>query len=153
MTDSREQNLLEKSILSKPVKDSSPRMELNVYYIINKSPPLVIIPSLLNPIYTFRYYFVIHSLYGSRDIAVSVATGYGLDSRRVSSPVNSRIFLLSTSSRTVLSPTHPPIQLVQGPTSLGVKWPRRETDPSLQTSAQIKNTRIYISTPPYAFMA
>jgi hypothetical protein len=42
----------------------------------------------------------------------------------------------------------PPIQLVPGALS-----PRREADHSPPTSADVKNTWIYTSTPPYAFMA
>jgi hypothetical protein len=35
----------------------------------------------------------------------------------------------------------------------GGKGPRRETDHSPSTSAEVKNTWIYTSTPPYVFMA
>jgi hypothetical protein len=35
----------------------------------------------------------------------------------------------------------------------GVKRPRREADHSPPTSAGVKNTWIYTSTPPYVFMA
>jgi hypothetical protein len=41
-----------------------------------------------------------------------------------------------------------PIQWVPG-----VKRPGRETDHSLPTSAEVKNTWIYTSTPPYVFVA
>jgi hypothetical protein len=37
--------------------------------------------------------------------------------------------------------------------SPGVKQQRREADHSLSTSAKVKKTGIYISTPPYIFMA
>jgi hypothetical protein len=45
----------------------------------------------------------------SRDSAVGIATGYGLDDRNVGVrvPVGSRIF--STSSRPALGPTQPPL--------------------------------------------
>jgi hypothetical protein len=49
----------------------------------------------------------------------------GFDSRR-----GLRIFLYTTTSRTALGPTHPPIQWVLGALSLGVKWPGREADQS-----------------------
>jgi hypothetical protein len=50
----------------------------------------------------------------SRDSAVGIVTGYGLDYRRVGIqvPVGSRIF--STSSRPALGGTHPPIQWYRG---------------------------------------
>jgi hypothetical protein len=40
-----------------------------------------------------------------------------------------------------------------GGSSLGVKRPEREADHSRPTSAELKNTWIYIATSPYAFMA
>jgi hypothetical protein len=40
-----------------------------------------------------------------------------------------------------------------GPLSPGVKQSESEADNSPPTSAEVKNTWIYISTPPYAFMA
>jgi hypothetical protein len=41
----------------------------------------------------------------------------------------------------------------RGVPSPGEKWPAPETDHSLSTSAKIKNTWTYTSTPPYAFLA
>jgi hypothetical protein len=92
---------------------------------------------------------------GSRDIVVGIATGYGLDDREVGVrvPVGSIIFssprcpywfwgspsLLYNGYRWTLSP--------------GIKRPGREADYSPQTSAEVKNTWIYTSTPPYAFIA
>jgi hypothetical protein len=63
-----------------------------------------------------------------------------------------KIFLFSTSSRPVLGPTQPPIQWVLGALSLGVKRLGCEADHSVPTSAEVKNTWIYTSTPPYTFM-
>jgi hypothetical protein len=63
-----------------------------------------------------------------------------------SSPGRGNIFLIS-SSRPVLVATQPPIQYVQA------RWPGREADHSLPTSAEVKRTWIYTSTPPYIFMA
>jgi hypothetical protein len=57
---------------------------------------------------------------------VSIATGYGLDDRRVGVPVpvGSRIF--STSSRPALGSTQPPMRT--GGFSLGIKRPGREAE-------------------------
>jgi hypothetical protein len=55
-------------------------------------------------------------------------------------------FILFTSSRPVLGPTLPPIQWVPG-----VERQGREVDHSLPTSAEVKNTWIHTSTPPYVF--
>jgi hypothetical protein len=52
-----------------------------------------------------------------------------------------------------LRPTQPPIQCVSGALYPGVKRPGREADHSPPTSAEVKKTQIYTSTPPYAFMA
>jgi hypothetical protein len=41
----------------------------------------------------------------------------------------------------------------RGGLSPGVRWPSREADHSLPTSAEVKKTWTYTSTPPYAFMA
>jgi hypothetical protein len=35
----------------------------------------------------------------------------------------------------------------------GIKWQEREADLSSPTSAEVKNTWVYTSTPPYFFMA
>jgi hypothetical protein len=80
----------------------------------------------------------------SRDGAVGNATGYRLDDRgvRVQLPVASRIFF--TLSRTSVRPTQLPIQSKQS---------GREADHSPPTSAEVKKTWIYTSTPPYVFMS
>jgi hypothetical protein len=61
--------------------------------------------------------------------------------------------LFSTSSRPALGTTQPPIQWVPGALSPGVKRPAAEADHSPQTSAKVKKTWIYTSTPPYVFIA
>jgi hypothetical protein len=63
------------------------------------------------------------------------------------------IFLFTTASRTALEPTQPPIQWVPGAISLGVKRPGREADHLPPSSAEVKSTWSYTSTPQYAFMA
>jgi phage terminase large subunit-like protein len=57
------------------------------------------------------------------------------------------------SSRPVQGPTQPPIQWVPGAISPGIKRLEREGDHSHPTSAEVKKTWIYTSTPPHAFMA
>jgi hypothetical protein len=57
-------------------------------------------------------------------------------------------FLFSTSSRPVLEPTQPPFQWVPGALSPGLKRPWRVADHSPPTSAEVKKTWIYTSTPP-----
>jgi hypothetical protein len=85
--------------------------------------------------------------------AVSIATGYCLDGWgvRVRVPVGARFF----------SPHRPdwfwgpPSLLSNGywvASSLEVKRPGREADHSPPTNAEVKNTWIYASTPPYVFM-
>jgi hypothetical protein len=49
------------------------------------------------------------------------------------------IFLFTTASRTAQSPTKPPIQWVPGALSLEVKRPRRESDHSAPSSADVRN--------------
>jgi hypothetical protein len=56
-------------------------------------------------------------------------------------------FLFSTSSRPALGPTQSPIQWVPGALSPGVKLQGREADHLPPTSAEVKNTWIYTSTP------
>jgi hypothetical protein len=63
------------------------------------------------------------------------------------------IFLFTTTSLTALGPTQPPVQGVPGALSLGVKWPGREADHSLLSSAEVKNAWSYTSIPQYVFMA
>jgi hypothetical protein len=57
----------------------------------------------------------------------------GFDSRR-----GLGIFLFTTTSRTALGPTQPPIQWIPGALSLGVKRPVREADHSPPSSAEVK---------------
>jgi hypothetical protein len=52
-----------------------------------------------------------------------------------------------------MGPTQPTIQWVSGTLSLGVKWPVREAEHSPPSSAQVKNSWSYASTPQYVFMA
>jgi hypothetical protein len=80
----------------------------------------------------------------SRDSTVSIVTGYGRDSW-VSIPSGSKKFFStpervdSRASRSVLGPTEPPIQLVMGNISLGVKRPGHEARHSPPSSAKLKN--------------
>jgi hypothetical protein len=72
---------------------------------------------------------------------------------RSSSPGRLKNFLFSTSSRPALGPAQPPIQLVPGALSTGVKRSGRDADHSPPTSAEVNKMWIYKSAPPYAFMA
>jgi hypothetical protein len=72
---------------------------------------------------------------------------------RSSSPGRGKIFLFFTPSRPVPGPTQPPIQCIPRALSSGVKRPGSEADHSPQTIAEVNNTWIYTSTPPYAFMS
>jgi hypothetical protein len=58
------------------------------------------------------------------------------------------IFLSTITSRTVLGPTQPPIQWVPGVLSLGVKQPKRASDRSLSSSAEVKERmELYLYSP------
>jgi hypothetical protein len=72
---------------------------------------------------------------------------------RISSPGKVMNFVFSTSSRPVLGPTQRPFQRLPGAFFPRVKRQGREADQSPPTSAELKNTWIYTSTSPYAFMA
>jgi hypothetical protein len=82
----------------------------------------------------------------SRDSSVGIATGYGLDDR-----VGQEFSLLHVIQ------TYPGAQPSSYPIRTegsfpGVKRQGRETDHLPPTSAEVKRTLVYISTPPYAFM-
>jgi hypothetical protein len=62
-------------------------------------------------------------------------------------------FPFSTSSGPALGSTQPPIELVPGAFSPGVKRPGREANHSPPASAEVKKMWMYTPTPPYAFMA
>jgi hypothetical protein len=91
----------------------------------------------------------------SRDSAVGIATGYGLDCRRVGVQVLVRTRMFSFSRR----PDRPcgPLSLL----SYGYRWlsfpgVKRlgcEADHSPASSAEVKKMWLYTSTPPYAFIA
>jgi hypothetical protein len=76
------------------------------------------------------------------------ATGWtirviGFDSRR-----RLGIFLFTSASGTVLGPTQPPIQLVPGSLSLGVKRSGREASHSSSSSAEVKEcVELYLHSP------
>jgi hypothetical protein len=86
----------------------------------------------------------------SRDSSVGIATGYWLDDRGIRVRVLVKNFLFAA-SRLALEPTQP-IQWVSGVLSQGAKRSGREGDNSPPTSAEVKKTWIYTSTPPYVFM-
>jgi hypothetical protein len=75
------------------------------------------------------------------DSAVGIATGYGLDDKGIAVRVP------------VGQTTEASIQWAPVPLSPGVKRPGYETDHSPPTSAEVKKTWVYTSTPPYIFMA
>jgi hypothetical protein len=85
----------------------------------------------------------------SRGSSVGIATGYGVDDREVgsSSPGRVKNFLLSKSLRPDLGSTQPPNQWAPGALSPGVKRQGREAGHSPPTSAEVKKTWIYTSTP------
>jgi hypothetical protein len=57
-------------------------------------------------------------------------------------------FFSTTTSRTVLGPTQPPIQWVPGDLSLGVKRQEREADHSPPSSAEVKEyVELYLHSP------
>jgi hypothetical protein len=89
---------------------------------------------------------------GSRD-SVGIATGHGMDYREVGVRVLIGSRIISTSSRPALNTKQTRIQWVPGALYPGVKRPGREADYSPRTSAEVKKMWIYISTPPYVFMA
>jgi hypothetical protein len=78
--------------------------------------------------------------------------GYGLDAG-VRFRQEQGFLLLATASRPALGPTEPPIQGVPGVISPVVKGSEREADPTLSSSAEVKNAWSYTSTLPYVFMA
>jgi hypothetical protein len=96
-------------------------------------------------------------LFNSRDSAVGIATGYGLDDQGVGVRVSvgARIFTSPCLSDRLWGP--PSLLSIGyrggGAVSPGVKRPGREADYSPPTSVEVKKTWIYTSAPPYAFMA
>jgi hypothetical protein len=82
----------------------------------------------------------------SRGSSVGIATGYGQDDREV-------VVRVPVGSRILISPYRPHWLWGLPNRVLGVKLQKREDDHSPTTSAEVKKTWIYTSTPPYAFMA
>jgi len=62
------------------------------------------------------------------------------------------LFHFATASRPAPGLTQPPIQWVPRLLPRGVKRPGHEADYSPPSSAEVKNTWNYTSTPPYAFI-
>jgi predicted ferric reductase len=90
----------------------------------------------------------------SRDSVVGIATGYGLDDRRVGVriPVVSRIFTSQRRPDRLWSPPNLLSNGYRGPFPR-LKRPDRKGDHSPPASVEVKKMWIYISTPPYAFRA
>jgi hypothetical protein len=61
-------------------------------------------------------------------------------------------FLFSTASRQVMGPTQRPIEWVPGALSQEIKQLELKADHSPPISAEVKETWIYTSTPPFAFI-
>jgi hypothetical protein len=91
----------------------------------------------------------------SWDSAVSIETSYRLDDRgvRVGVPVGSRIFTSPCCPDQLWSPPNLLSNGYWGLFPRGVKWLEREADHSPLTSAEVKKTWVYSSTPLYTFMA
>jgi hypothetical protein len=85
--------------------------------------------------------------FGDRDSAVGIAIGYGLEDRVVGVRV--------TVGSSIFSSPRRPDRLWGPPNIMGtrVKRPGHEADCSPPNSADVKRMWIYISSPPYAFMA
>jgi hypothetical protein len=87
---------------------------------------------------------------GSRDRAVDIATGYGLDNRGFGGVKN---FLPLHTLQTGSEAHPPPIQWVPGALSPGVNQLRREASYSSPISVEVKKMWTYTSIPLHAFMA
>jgi hypothetical protein len=87
-------------------------------------------------------------LTGSRDSAVGIATGYGLDNRGVGVgvPVGSRISLLHIQTGSEVNPTSYTMG-TEGSFPGEKRW-GREANHSLPTGTEDKKMWIYTSTPP-----
>jgi hypothetical protein len=113
-----------------------------------------IVPSVLHPIFLIylEYVVILHSgPFMVRCNTVGMATACRLGDRRVGFrvPVGQNIFTFPYR----LDLLWGPIQWVPGALSRGVKRQGREADHSPVTSAEVKKTWTYTSTPPFVFMA
>jgi hypothetical protein len=81
---------------------------------------------------------------------IGTATGYGLGGREVGFrfPKEARFFLFLIELRLAIGLNQPLIQWIPGTLSLELHRSGRGTP----SGAQVKNARIYTSTPPYLFM-
>jgi hypothetical protein len=90
----------------------------------------------------------------SRDSSIDIATSYGLDGRGVGvrAPVGAGFFSSPRRPARIWSPPSLQSNGYWRRGFPGVKRPKHEADNSLPTSAEIKNTWRYRSTPPYVLM-
>jgi hypothetical protein len=107
---------------------------------------------MLNP-YPLLLLSLLVLLLGSQDSVVGIATGYGLDDRRIGVrvPVFSRNSLLHVETGSGVHPTSYPMGT--GGSFDGVKRPGREVDHSPLASAGVKKMWVCTTTHPYAIMA
>jgi hypothetical protein len=102
-----------------------------------------------------KFLQIINVKAGSLHNLVGIATAYGLNDRWVGVrvPVGSRIFFSPSHPDPSMGSAQPPIQLVTGAVSPGVKRPGSKADHSPPISVEVKKMWIYTFTPPYAFIA
>jgi hypothetical protein len=113
------------------------------------------ITSIMRRAVRFVYPLLFKTLYSSSwDGTVLIATGYGLDDRGVGVrvPVGSRIFSSPRRSDRLWGPPSLLSNGYRGTFPAG-KAAGREADHSPPTSAEVKETWVYTSTPPFVFMA
>jgi hypothetical protein len=85
---------------------------------------------------------------------VGITTGYGLDDRRVVDRVPVGLnFHFSLSSGPAVESTQPLSNGCKGIFPRGEKRQGRDVDHSFRSSAEVKKTWCYTSTPPYVIMA
>jgi hypothetical protein len=95
----------------------------------------------------------VNSIRKSRGSSVTIVTRLRAERLRFDSWQEQGIYVFDTTSRPALELTQPSIQWVPGVLSPELKWPYREADHSPLSSAEVKNTWSYTSSPPYVFMA
>jgi hypothetical protein len=86
-------------------------------------------------------------VYGSRNSVFGIASAYGLDGSGFKSWQEQNIISCPKPCRPALRSTQHPTEWAPESFS-GIKGPRREFDHSHQSSAEVKNERSNISTPP-----
>jgi hypothetical protein len=115
------------------------------FFVLFRCFPSIFVSSLIS-LFLFVFLSSVLSFRGFGNRSNKWATGWMTGVQSQAGAWEGRVFF-TTASRPALGPTQPPIQWAPGGLTPAVKRPGREVDQSPPSSAEVKNSWSYTSTP------